>query len=240
MLAFGAVPDSPFAPRIKSAEMKHGKKQSFTAEKGDTETRSFSNTPEIFNLVGKVINPEKSGVPFARLHFKGSSTYFESGEAGHFQTSFYAGEHTLVIEKEGYMPLEVPVRLGFEADPALKNKLKEVQDKWVLQAPVKPGDPVMNMANPGTWVQSMQQTNTVKSAVAAGQVFSPAMFGWAAGPAGGPGVTQPVQGGRLRGPSGSPEFAGPDQLIHASAFSMQVSATFRMNEFAFSNTGRQE
>src|SRR5690606_861386 len=70
--------------KYRDMEVKPGKEQSFTAGKGVTETRSFSIAPEIFNLVGRVINPEKSGVPFARLHFKGSSTYFESGEAGHF------------------------------------------------------------------------------------------------------------------------------------------------------------
>lgn len=219
-----------------------GKEQVFSATRGVSETRSFSITPEVFNLVGRIVDGEKKGIPWARVHFKGSSSYFETGESGIFQTSFYEGDHTLVVEKEGYIPLEVPVKLGGAVvDGGTKRKLAEAARKLTQRKRLAPGEEVMmGITNPGTWVESVQQTQTVRNAVSAGEVFSPAMFGFAANnTVSGGGVAAPqLQGGALRS---GPNHAVPDvgqfsqqQVLHM-AFELQVAQTFNMNHYAFAS-----
>ncbi len=220
-----------------------GKEQVFSATRGVSETRTFAITPEVFNLVGRIVDGEKRGVPWARVHFKGSSSYFETGESGIFQTSFYEGDHTLVVEKEGYIPLEVPVKLGGSVvDGETKNKIKEAARRLTQRKVVAPGEEVMmNIANPGTWVESVQQTQTVRNALAAGETFSPALFGFASNHAmAGGGVAAPqLQGGALRG---GPNPAAPDvvgqfsqQLLMQRTFELQIAQTFNLNQHAFAS-----
>src|SRR5690606_33446209 len=110
----------------RDMEVADGKEREFKALKGEVPNVAFRIKPEVFNLVGRIVDEQKNGIPWGRIHFKGSSTYFETGETGIFQTSFYAGEHTLIVEKEGYVTLEVPIKLGGNAiDGETKNLLRE-------------------------------------------------------------------------------------------------------------------
>ncbi|SEN88445.1 hypothetical protein SAMN05216436_12424 [bacterium A37T11] len=222
-------------------EVVPGNEQTFIADKGVTETRSFSISPEVFNLVGRVVDDKGQGLPYARLHFKESSTYFDAGEAGLFQTSYYAGDHILVIEKEGYIAKEVRVKLGGPAiDQQTKDKLAEKGKKWTQKNPVNPGEEVMNLQYPGEWVMSMQHTNTVQQAVNAGYSFSPAMFGNAGSSpliADG-GIQAPQLPGGMRGPS-APGETGLENTIPiplTTVFAAQITQTFHANTLAFAQT----
>ena len=219
-----------------------GTEQVFSATRGVSETRSFSVTPEVFNLVGRIVDGEKNGIPWARVHFKGSSSYFETGESGLFQTSFYEGDHTLVVEKEGYITLEFPVKLGGSVvDGGTKKKLTEMARKLTRRNQVAPGEDVMmNSSNPGLWVQSMQATQTVRNAVAGGEVFSPALFGFASNHAavGGSVAAPQLQGGALRGGPNHwevDEVQLPQQQVMHMAFELQVAQTFNLSQYAYAS-----
>lgn len=223
---------------FKNLEVVPGMEQQFVAAKGAMETRSFTISPEVFNIVGRVVDTEKRGIPFARAHFKGSTNYFETGENGLFQTSYYMGHHTLIVEKEGYLPLEIKVDL-VDIEPAIDPDKLGLNDKIVLVTVVKPGQEVMNMQAAGNWVQSVQNTNTVKNAVSQGATFTPAMFGNAAGSLGSPLIQNTPQGIRnMRGPvyEEDGEFIAQQQLQLNTSFQAQVNRAYRGNAFVFSGT----
>lgn len=223
---------------FKNLEVTPGMEQQFIAGKGTMETRSFTISPEIFNIVGRVVDTEKRGIPFARAHFKGSSNYFETGEGGLFQTSYYMGNHTLIVEKEGYLPLEIKVDL-VDKQPAIDPDKLGLNDKIVLVTVVKPGQEVMNMQAAGNWVQSVQNTNTVKNALSLGATFSPAMFGQAAGSLGNTFTPSATQGiGNRRGPiyMEDTEDLEQQQLQLNTSFQAQINRTYKGNAFVFSGT----
>ncbi len=224
----------------RDMEVADGKEREFKALKGEVSNVAFRIKPEVFNLVGRIVDEQKNGIPWGRVHFKGSSTYFETGETGIFQTSFYAGEHTLIVEKEGYVMLEVPIKLGGNAiDEKTNNLLKEMGRKLTRRTRIAPGEEVMmNMANPGTWVESMQSAPTVQQAVAAGEAFSPAMFGFAVGSPSvvAAGMATPQLPGGLRGgpaPMESEIKGVSQQQLLNMAFAPLIAATFQMNDYAF-------
>jgi len=224
----------------RDMEVADGKEREFKALKGEIPNVAFRIKPEVFNLVGRIVDEQKNGIPWGRVHFKGSSTYFETGGTGIFQTSFYAGEHTLIVEKEGYVTLEVPIKLGGNViDGETKNLLKEMGRKLTRRTHVSPGEEVMmNITNPGTWVESVQSSPTVQQAVAAGEAFSPVMFGFAVGSplAAAPGIATPQLPGGLRGGPALMESeingVSQQQLLNM-AFAPQIAATFQMNDYAF-------
>ncbi|MDR7131805.1 hypothetical protein J2X69_004170 [Algoriphagus sp. 4150] len=228
----------------RDMEVTPGKEQSFTAVKGSSETRSFSVVPEVFNIVGRVIDLKETGVPYARLHFKGGSNYFESGEEGLFQTSFYKGKHTLVVEKEGYILMEIPVELGKESESSGAVKGKKSTKLLAKQQNVTTGTDVMNLSNPDSWVKSMQSTPTVQKAVQAGSTFSPALFGNAGsvkiGALGLSLNTMQSPGDTYRGPSDAgftedqTSYSLPISL--STLFSSQINTTFHLNHAAYAST----
>ncbi|MBL1409165.1 peptidase associated/transthyretin-like domain-containing protein [Sphingobacterium faecale] len=223
---------------FKNLEVSPGMEQQFIAGKGIMETRSFTISPEIFNIVGRVVDQEKKGIPFARAHFKGSTNYFETGEQGLFQTSYYRGNHTLIVEKEGYLPLEIKVNLVEIASVTNPDKLG-LKDKIVQVAVVKPGQEVMNMQTVDNWTQSVQNTHTVKNALNLGATFSPAMFGNAAGNIGNPLNQSTLQGiGNTRGPGNYEEDLSvlTEQLQLNNSFQAQINKTYKSNAFVFSGT----
>jgi|GEM_PF-607766 len=229
--------DVPY--NYRNMEVADGKERQVKALKGENPNVAFRIQPEVFNLVGRIVDGEKNGIPSARVYFKGSTTYFDTGETGIFQTSFYEGDHTLVVEKEGYLTLEFPVKLGGEVvDGKTKNLLKEAARKLTKKTTVAPGaDVMMNMASPGAWVESMQSSPTVQQAVAAGEVFSPAMFGFAVGsPMNGGGAVAPQLPGALRGGPAPMEPEAPvlsQQQMLNTAFAPQILATFNANQYSF-------
>ncbi|MFB2119137.1 carboxypeptidase regulatory-like domain-containing protein [Parapedobacter sp. 2B3] len=131
---------------------------SFTVSKGEVVRHSFHIQADAVQLVGRVVDADGRPVSTARLHFEGSGTYFETGASGLFQTSHYPGTHTLVIEKNGYLTREVPVKVEEQrhANPA-----SEVS-----------GNPVLIQ-------ESLASTTTVTHAVQAGYTVTPELFGWA-------------------------------------------------------------
>lgn len=221
----------------KDLEVAPGMEQQFVAGKGITETRSFTISPEVFNIVGRVIDAQKQGIPYARAHFKGSSNYFETGAGGVFQTSYYRGKHTLIIEKEGFLPLEIKVDLV--DTPALAFDPNIGKDKIILVTVVQPGQEVMNMNSSGGWVQSVQNTATVHNAISAGATFSPAMFGNAAGVA--PSIQGGLQGIRRSGPVDLVDHVAlPAQLQLNQGFQTQINRAYRNNLFTFSGTDTKD
>lgn len=218
---------------FRDMEVTPNLEQSFVGTKGVTETRSFTISPEVFNIVGRVVDSNKKGIGYARAHFKGSTNYFETGQNGLFQTSYFAGKHILIVEKEGYLPIEV--NLNLTTAPTVVPGLETTLDKIVHIKKLRPGEAVMNAKNGGTWIQSLQNTNTVKNELAMGATLSPAMFGVAGG--GGLNV-QAVQSNNFNrvGPSVVEEnYDFPYQLNYNVAFTTQINNTYRFNENVFSS-----
>ena len=223
-------------PTFRDLAIEPSNEQTFIASSGVTETRSFTISPEIFQIVGRVIDDKNQGIPYARAHFKGSTNYFETGESGIFQTSYYLGRHILIVEKEGYLPLEVPITLGSVTKDI--PDVKDFQEKVVMVKVVQPGEEVMNMKNVNSWTQNVQQTNTVKQAISSGQTFSPAMFGYASG-----GsiqqlqnnINNAVQGIGRSGPNiPVSNNSKPFQLQVNTGFQVMVNQSFRANDYVFS------
>lgn len=148
--------DMEVAPAEKSFQL--------AIAKGGVAFREFSIKPEVISIVGRAVNAQKIALPNARLHFKGSSSYFESGETGLFQTTYFAGKHTLIIEKEGYVAREE----SFEIITGTKNKGKN--ESAVPANAIKIDQTV-------AFTNSLQSSSTVQKALQQGQTFNAALFG---------------------------------------------------------------
>lgn len=213
-------------------------KQTFAVSAGSQSVVQFNISPELVNIVGRVVTEDEEPVGSARLHFKGSSHYFESGQTGIFQTSFYVGKHTLVVEKEGYMPFEKEIIVTGKDDSTSENTIGNIIQSTVNLRPV------MNLSNPEIWMNSTQQAPTIQNAISGGQTFSPALFGHTS--TGGFQFTgqldsrEPVfEFPGNRGPSADFTMSQPLESaqigISFSEFSTMFTTTFRGNEFSFAS-----
>lgn len=91
------------------------KKYDVVISAGKIEHKSFTITPEMMTVKGRVLDENNAPVTNARINFKGSSAITTTDDQdGTFETTFYAGEHTLVITKPGYVTLEHAVQLKKE------------------------------------------------------------------------------------------------------------------------------
>lgn len=93
-----AYKDMPVDPQDKSMDI--------LVNPGSTPFKKFKLIPEITPIIGKVLNEDGDALPFAKLHFENSDSYFETNESGIFQTTHFPGSHTLIVEKNGYVKKE--------------------------------------------------------------------------------------------------------------------------------------
>lgn len=93
-----AYKDMPVDPQDKSMDV--------LVNPGSTPFKKFKLTPEITPIIGKVLNEHGDVLPYAKLHFENSDSYFETNESGIFQTTHFPGSHTLIVEKNGYVKKE--------------------------------------------------------------------------------------------------------------------------------------
>ncbi len=222
-------------------------KQTFAVNAGSQTAVQFNISPELVNIVGRVVTEKETPVGFARLHFKGSTHYFESGETGIFQTSFYVGEHTLIVEKEGYMPFEKIIRVTGKEET--DDRITATNNIRLTPVLIKPGEAVMSISTPDTWMKSTQQTPTVQSAINSGQKFSPTLFGHTSSGnarfASHDENTAPFEDYLANnGPSASFSVRQANDIFQytssISEFSSIIGATFRLNENSYVQTNTQD
>lgn len=162
--------------------------QTFTAiAKGSNKEVIFSIKPDIVTVVGRAVSSTKQAIPNARLHFVNSTAYFNSGEDGLFQTSYYQGTHKLMIEKEGYISqtidVVIPAAPKANTNPApssgmvLQNPLNSISigDK-IINPVINPGD---NLAKLNQLNANVFTSNTILQSINRGFVYNTTMFGFA-------------------------------------------------------------
>ncbi|GAA3982984.1 carboxypeptidase-like regulatory domain-containing protein [Mucilaginibacter dorajii] len=172
--------------------------QSFTGlAKGSNREVIFSIKPDIVSVVGRAVSSTKQAIPNARLHFVNSTVYFNSGEDGLFQTSYYQGSHKLMIEKEGYLSQTIDVVIpappkantGQNTNPgiALQNNAFNITPDTKVSQVINPGGNVLkvNQLNANVFT-----TNTIQASINRGFIYNTSMFGFA-GPTI-PSATSPV------------------------------------------------
>jgi TANFOR domain-containing protein len=144
----------------------------------------FSIKPDIVSVVGRVVASTKQAIPNARLHFLNSTVYFNSGEDGVFQTSYYQGNHKLVIEKEGYLPQTMDVIIP--AAPKANTNTGQTPLVYVLGNSSIEDTKIISPSNPANFVLKANQlnaniftTNTIQASVSRGFSFNTMMFGFA-------------------------------------------------------------
>lgn len=156
------------------------KQHTFMISKGEQVIREFVVKPEVFQLIGRVVDKNGKALPFARLHFKGSSTYIDAGESGLFETSYFAGSHTLVIEKQGYVQEEVRVNISKQTQVASNNNQRATNlNKESVNTGKMAASSMLTMDNSTQWVQQVKSSPSVVKATQGGQAFTPALFGHA-------------------------------------------------------------
>ncbi len=111
---------------------------------GITAEAAFQLNAEVTPLAGRVVDATGKAMPYAQLHFEGSDTYFDTDGSGAFQTSFYPGTHTLIVEKTGYVKKEGEIRIEenqVTVDTILRPELREqmvVSGPGLAMAPMMP------------------------------------------------------------------------------------------------------
>src|SRR5690606_11760268 len=112
------------------------KKINRTIVAGITAEAAFQLNAEVTPLAGRVVDATGKAMPYARLHFEGSDTYFDTDESGAFQTSFYPGTHTLIVEKAGYVKKEG--KISIEEDQVTVDTIlrpEELPQQMVMSGP---------------------------------------------------------------------------------------------------------
>ncbi|MDX1772733.1 carboxypeptidase-like regulatory domain-containing protein [Oceanihabitans sediminis] len=138
--------------------------------------KEFKLDAQVTPLVGRVVDANGAALGNAKLHFEGSDSFFETGSTGIFQTSFYPGTHTIIIEKPGYVTKEGQVHIKknqVNIDPPLVPEAQE-------SAAATPSDSeVLNNSNPEGFYQSLNQSPTIQTALQNGGVLDASLFGQA-------------------------------------------------------------
>ena len=157
---------------------------------GERREVSFRLKPELVQVVGRVVAENKTALNNARLNFEGSTDYFNTGETGLFNTTYFAGEHYLIIKKEGYADARVKVVVPEkkQSGGAQQNGTAQLPGNIVQGAHLfntvnvfedTRANQVLTNTKANTVDLSIQLLNTptVKNQIAAGNSFSPLMFG---------------------------------------------------------------
>jgi TANFOR domain-containing protein len=162
--------------------------QSFTGlAKGSNREVIFSIKPDIVSVVGRAVSSTKQAIPNARLHFVNSTVYFNSGEDGLFQTSYYQGNHKLMIEKEGYLSqtidVVIPAPPKVNPNPTPGNGAILQNPANVISIANKVINPVINPADNLVKLNQLNAniftTHSIQASINRGFVYNTAMFGFA-------------------------------------------------------------
>lgn len=164
--------------------------------KGVSKKVDFTLDAEVVDIGGRVVDKEGKALTGVRLVFKGN-TLTTSGTDGLFVFKLYPGNHLITLEKEGYIRKQVSINIPVSGN-------KDTGDPQWLSLSI----PERNLAT----LNRIKAIPTVQSALSAGYVFSPALFG-------------------LSGSNGSSQ-AVPGM----TAYNASIAAAFGMNTAAYLNT----
>lgn len=133
--------------------------------KGVSKTQDFTMDAEVVDVGGRVVDRDGNPLTGVRLVFKGN-TLTTSGEDGLFIFKLYPGNHTITLEKEGYIQKDVVINI-----PITETKGKQQANygtKWFNMT--------VSEKNQAT-LDRIKNIPSVQSAISAGHKFSPALFG---------------------------------------------------------------
>lgn len=141
--------------------------------KGEVAFREFQIDAEVVPVVGRAVDEDGKPLSFARMHFQGSTSFFETGKDGAFLTSTYPGTHRLVIEKKGHVTREGEVVVTKES-VTIKPEL--VPGEKTVKMNSKKGGGYYGMGNHSAFVDALEGTNTMQL-VTGGHGLLPQMVG---------------------------------------------------------------
>lgn len=167
--------------KYKDMETAPAEKQyTLAIPKGGMESREFGIKPEVVTIVGRAVDEHKAALPYARLHFKGSTSYFDAGETGLFTTSYFPGKHILIIEKEGFVTKEQSITIasgsgssGNSGSSSSSSGSSSSGSKVKVTVPAG----ALTLNNTVGFAASINATTTVKNAAQSGKSITPALFG---------------------------------------------------------------
>lgn len=138
-----------------------GGKENVEIPEGITPFVNFNLSAEVTPIVGRVVDEQGQGLPFAKLHFKGDDNFFETNGSGAFQTKYFTGTHTLVIEKNGYVTKEGKIHIE-EKEVQVDPPLVKDQGKVLPMYSYAKGARLTN-ENPGAYYNLLANTLSGKS-----------------------------------------------------------------------------
>lgn len=218
---------------------------------GERKEVSFRLKPDLVQVVGRVVAENKTALNNARLNFEGSTDYFNTGETGLFNTTYFAGEHYLIIKKEGYADARVKVVVPE------KKQSGGTQQNGTTQLPgnIVQGQHLFNTLNVFEDTRANQtltntkantvdltiqlvNTPTVKNQLSTGATFSPLMFGVASSQG-----AAKINASGIKGvatavtPTAAPVKAGVGQVVSFTS-NNNTSSTNKITDFtSFSAVG---
>lgn len=145
----------------------NAEKATKTMDKGMSAIVDFTLKADIADVVARVVDDQGKPLNNAQIIFKGT-TIGSTGSDGISYFSIYAGNHTLTLEKEGYVVKSVSLNV-----PQVSNNTEDkgYTSKWLgLSTTDKQKETLIRVS----------ESQTVRASVSRGNSFSAAMFGIAA------------------------------------------------------------
>jgi TANFOR domain-containing protein len=211
---------------------------------GERKEVSFRLKPDLVQVVGRVVAENKTALNNARLNFEGSTDYFNTGETGLFNTTYFAGEHYLVIKKEGYADARVKVVVPEkkQSGGTPQNRATQLPDNIVqgqhlfntlnVFEDTRANQTLTNTkANTVDLTIQLVNTPTVKNQLSTGATFSPLMFGVASSQSAAKINTSGIKAvAMVVKPTVAPVKAGVGQVVSYSVSSPSSNSS-RINDF---------
>ncbi|WP_343306547.1 carboxypeptidase-like regulatory domain-containing protein [Chitinophaga niabensis] len=141
--------------------------------KGISKQIDFAVDADVADVVGRIVDDKGQPLQNVRVNFKGN-TLCTSGESGIFQFKLYPGNHTVTLDKEGFVEKQATINI-----PQLTGNNKEQQAylaQWKSLSVVQKQQATLSR---------IAESPTVKAALSRGNTLSAAMFGIAADTKGG-------------------------------------------------------
>lgn len=214
---------------------------------GERKEVSFRLKPDLVQVVGRVVAENKTPLGNARLNFEGSTDFFTTGETGLFNTTYFAGEHYLIIKKEGYADTRLKVVVpekkqsgGTSPNQATQLPQNMLQGQHLFNATNIFEDTRANQLLTNTQANAVDltiqlvNTPTVKKQLSAGVTFSPLMFGVASSQNVAKINSSGIKGVATVAPSVTPLKKGVGQLVSFTSNSNTANSN-KISDFASVN-----
>ncbi len=137
-----------------------------TAGKGVSRQVDFEVDADVADIVGRVVDDKGQPLANVQINYKGN-TLTTSGPYGMFQFKLYPGNHTLSLEKEGYVIKTVPLDIPQQTNKGGSGN-NNFKTQWAKMTVVQKQQATLDR---------ISKSPTVQASIARGNTFSPTMFG---------------------------------------------------------------